>query len=66
VFSIATSGGKAITSGLFPQVLAIGLDTHVEELVGLLFFVATGLFLIARGCIAVVGLRKRRSSGIDI
>jgi hypothetical protein len=66
VLSIAASGGKAIASGLFPQVLAIGLDTHVEELVGLPFLVAAGLFLIAGGCVVVVGLRTRRSSGIDI
>jgi hypothetical protein len=66
VLSIAASGGKAIASGLFPQVLAIGLDTHVEELVGLPFFVAAGLFLIAGGCVVVVGLRTKRSSGIEL
>jgi hypothetical protein len=66
LLSIAASGGKAIASGLFPQVLAMGLDTHVEELVGLPFFVAAGLYLIAGGCVVVVGLRTRRSSGIDI
>lgn len=66
VLSTAASGGKAIALGLFLQVLAIGLDTQVEELVGLPFFVAAGLFLIARGCVVVVGLRTRRNSGIDI
>ena len=63
LLSIAASSGKAIASGLFPQVLAIGLDTHVEELVGLPFFVAAGLFLIAGGCVVVVGLRTRRVLG---
>jgi hypothetical protein len=65
VLSIAAAGGKAIASGLFPQVLALGLDTHVEELVGLPFFVAAGLFVIAGGCVVVVGLRTRRAFGID-
>jgi hypothetical protein len=65
VLSIAAAGGKAIASGLLPQVLALGLDTHVEELVGLPFFVAAGLFLIAGGCVLAVGVRMRRSSGAD-
>lgn len=65
VLSIAAAGGKAVASGLFPQVLALGLDTHVEELVGLPFFVAAGLFLIAGGCVLAVGVRMRRSSGAD-
>jgi MFS family permease len=65
VLSIAAAGGKAIASGLFPQVLALGLDTHIEELVGLPFFVAAGLFLIAGGCVVIVRFRMRRSSGID-
>ena len=64
VLSIAAAGGKAIASALFPQVLALGLDTHVEVLVGLPFFVAAGLFLIAGACVAAVGLGIRRSSGI--
>ena len=59
VLSIAATGGKAVASAVFPQILALGLDTHVEELVGLPFFVAAGLFLIAGGCVAIVGLRMR-------
>lgn len=65
VLSIAATGGKAIASGLFPQVLALGLDTHVEWLVGLPFFVAAALFLIAGACVLLVGLRMRKSSRID-
>jgi hypothetical protein len=53
VLSIAAAGGKAIASGLFPQVLALGLDTHIKELIGLPFFVAAGLFLIAGGCVTI-------------
>lgn len=64
VLSIAAAGGKAIASGLFPQVLALGLDTHVEELVGLPFFVAAALFLVAGGCAVAVRFRMRRSSGV--
>ena len=65
VLSIAAAGGKAIASAVFPQVLAIGLDTHVEELVGLPFFVAAGLFLLAGGCVVIVGLKTKNSSGKD-
>lgn len=55
VVAIAATGGKAIASGFFPQVLAIGLDTHVDELVGLPFLVAAGLFLVAGASVAVAG-----------
>jgi len=65
VLSIAAAGGKAIASALFPQVLALGLDTHVSLLVGLPFFAAAGLFVIAGGCVVVVGLRVRGSSETD-
>ena len=65
VLSIAATSGKAIASALFPQVLALGLDTHVEVLVGLPFFVAAGLFLLAGGCVSAVGLRMRRASRLD-
>jgi len=65
VLSIAATGGKAIASGAFPQVLALGLDTHVEELIGLPFFVAAALFLIAGGCVLAVGFKMRTSSGVD-
>ncbi len=65
VLSIAAAGGKAIASAVFPQVLAIGLDTHIPELIGLPFFVAAGLFVLAGACVIVVRLRTRRFSGID-
>jgi hypothetical protein len=48
VLSIAAAGGKAIASGLFPQVLALGLDTHIEELIGLPFF-CSSRFISYRG-----------------
>ena len=62
VLSIAAAGGKAVASAVFPQVLAIGLDTHIPELVGLPFFVAAALFILAGACVIVVRLRMRSSS----
>lgn len=64
MLSMASAGGKAIASAVFPQVLAIGLDTHIKELVGLPFFVASGLYLAAGGCVLLVGLRMRRPSEV--
>ena len=64
--SIAATSGKLFAAGLFPQVLAIGLDTHVESLVGLPFFVAAGLFVVAGICIVLsVGLRKSSVVGLE-
>ena len=61
--SMASIGGKLLASILFPKVLALGLDTHVGVLVGLPFFVSAVLFVVAAGCVAVVGLRVRRGKG---
>lgn len=57
--SMASIGGKLIASILFPKVLAIGLDTHIDVLVGLPFFVSAVLFVVAALCVTVVGLRVR-------
>lgn len=66
VLSIAVTSGKAIASLFFPQVLALGLDTHIEELVGLPFFVAAMLFLVAGGCVVIVRLRTRMDKSSEI
>ena len=55
--SMASIGGKVIASVLFSKVLAIGLDTNVNALVGLPFFVSAGLFVLSATCVTVVGLR---------
>jgi MFS family permease len=60
--SIAATSGKAIASAVFPQVLAIGLDTHIDELVGLPFLVASALFLMAGACVIIAGLSTRQRS----
>ena len=57
--SMASIGGKLIASILFPKVLAVGLDTHVDVLVGLPFFVSAALFVVAAVCVSLVGLRVR-------
>lgn len=51
VLSMAATCGKGIASGAFPNVLALGLDTGVEELIGLPVLVAAGLFVVARVCV---------------
>jgi hypothetical protein len=45
--------------GLFPRALALGLDMNAEELVGLPFFVAAGLFLMAGGCVQLSDLKRQ-------
>lgn len=55
--SMASIGGKVIASVLFSKVLAIGLDTNVDVLVGLPFFVSAGLFVLSATCVTVVGFR---------
>jgi MFS family permease len=62
VLSMASIGGKLLASILFPKVLALGLDSGVEVLVGLPFFVSTGLFVGAAACVGVVGVRGGRES----
>ena len=59
--SMASIGGKLLASILFPKVLAIGLDTHVEVLVGLPFFASAVLFVFAAFCVTAVGLKMRKS-----
>jgi MFS family permease len=59
VLSIAAALGKALASLLFPRILAAGLDTHVDVLVGLPFTVNAALFLFAGACVVVVGVRTR-------
>lgn len=55
--SMASIGGKVIASLLFPKVLAIGLDSYVNILVGLPFFVSAALFVLSAACVTMVGLR---------
>ena len=50
---MAQTGGKLLAAILFPKVLAFGLDTGVDVLVGLPCFAAAGLFVVAGVCIAV-------------
>ena len=63
VLSMASIGGKLLASLLFPKVLALGLDSGVEALVGMPFFVSAGLFVGAAACVGVVGVRVRRGRG---
>ena len=63
--AVAAAGGKAIASAGFPVVLAKGLDTNVRGLIGLPFFVAAGLFVVAGACVVVVGIRSSASRGGD-
>lgn len=63
LLSMASIGGKLLASLLFPKVLAIGLDSGVEVLVGLPFFASAGAFVGAAGCVAVVGWRVGRKRG---
>ncbi|MCJ1358692.1 MAG: hypothetical protein MMC33_008692 [Icmadophila ericetorum] len=57
MLSVASIGGKMAASGGFQKILAIGLDTHQANLVGLPFFVAAVLFLIAGTSIVIVAAR---------
>ncbi|KAF2675500.1 MFS general substrate transporter [Microthyrium microscopicum] len=59
--SIASIFGKLTASILFPKMLALGLDTHVDILVGLPLFVSAVMFVVSAACIGVVGLRMRRA-----
>jgi MFS family permease len=60
LLSVASIAGKLCASLGFPWVLAKGLDSGVEVLVGLPFFVSAGLFVGAAGCVGVVGWRVRK------
>lgn len=57
--SMASIGGKLMASILFPKLLALGLDTHVDVLVGMPFFASAVMFVGAAACVGVVGLRTR-------
>ena len=63
--SMASIAGKLFASILFPRVLAIGLDTHIDVLVGLPFFVSAALFVIAAVCVTIVGLLVRTGQSTD-
>jgi hypothetical protein len=54
--SMTSIFGKLMASLLFPKVLALGLDSHVDVLVGLPFFVCAGLFAVSAVCFSVVGV----------
>lgn len=65
--SLASIFGKLAASILFPKVLAWGLDTHIDVLVGLPLFVSAGMFVISAFCVGLVGLRmnKAQKGGSD-
>lgn len=60
--SMASIGGKLIASILFPKMLAIGIDTHIDVLIGLPFFVSAGLFVVSAICVTIVGIRTKHPS----
>jgi MFS family permease len=55
--SMTSIFGKLVASLLFPKVLALGLDTHINVLVGLPFFVSAGMFVVSAVCFTIVGLK---------
>jgi len=59
MLSMASIFGKLAASLLFPKMLALGLDAHVDFLVGLPLFVSAGMFVISAVCVTAVGLRVR-------
>lgn len=58
--SMASIFGKLAASLFFPKLLGWGLDSHVDVLVGLPFFVSAGMFVISAFCVGIVGIRTRR------
>ena len=58
MLSIATIIGKITASWLFPKLLAAGLDSHIDKLIGLPFFVSAALFVFAGVCVFVVGAQQ--------
>ncbi|QDS67422.1 hypothetical protein FKW77_000027 [Venturia effusa] len=54
--SITSIFGKLLASILFPKVLAWGLDSKKELLVGLPFFASAGMFLVSGLCFTLVGV----------
>jgi hypothetical protein len=66
MLSMASIFGKLAASILFPRMLALGLDSHVEFLVGLPLFVSAGMFVVSASCVAVVGLRVRTAHQGDV
>lgn len=63
--SMASIFGKLTGSILFPKVLAWGLDSHIDILVGLPMFVSAGMFVASASCVAIVGLRLQRAKSRD-
>lgn len=59
--SMASIMGKLGASIIFPKVLAIGLDSGIDILVGLPLFVSAGMFVISAVCVGIVGLRMRKA-----
>lgn len=57
--SMASIFGKVSASLLFPKLLALGMDTHVDILVGLPLFVSAALFVASALCVSFVGLKVR-------
>ena len=55
--SLTSIFGKLIASIVFPKVLAWGLDTHVDVLVGLPFFVSAAMFVVSAPCFTIVGVK---------
>ncbi|KAF2424844.1 hypothetical protein EJ08DRAFT_652296 [Tothia fuscella] len=55
--------GKLFASLLFPKLLAWGIDTHIELLIGLPLFVGAGLFMLSAACFSVVGMRMWNEHG---
>lgn len=61
--SMTSIFGKLAASLLFPKILALGLDTHKDVLVGLPSFVSAGLFVVSATCFSLVGMRMWGSRG---
>jgi hypothetical protein len=55
--SVTSISGKLVASLAFPKILARGLDSHVDVLIGLPFFVSAGMFIVSAVCFSVVGIR---------
>lgn len=59
--SMTSIFGKLCASLLFPKVLAWGLDSGREIMVGLPFFVSAGLFGVSGVCFSIVGVKMWKS-----
>lgn len=63
--SMTSIFGKLCASLLFPKVLAWGLDSKLELLVGLPFFSSAALFAISGLCFMVVGMKMWRAQRLE-